>query len=445
MNRFPEPKSPSAFEVGLSPLSRRSILKGFAGAAGLAAAAPLLAACGGGSSGSDSKTVTFGSNGSDPKPKLGYAAAINAFQKQSGLTVKTNVADHQSFQQNINSYLQGTPDDVFTWFAGYRMQFFANKGLLHPIDDVWQQIGGNFTDAVKNLSKNPADGHYYFVPIYEYPWGIYYRKSVFAQRGYQIPTTFDQLVTLAQKMQSDGLIPFMQGFGGGEQWMLLGTFDYLNMRTNGYQFHIDLMHGKQSWTDPKVSAVMDNWKRLLPYYQPGASSRKWEDAASALVNKQAGMCVIGMFVGQAFTNAADLDDLDFFAFPEIEPANGTGAVEAPMDGFLVSKNPKNPDGATKLMEFLGSAQAENDYLSQDPSNVAVNAKADTSKYGALQKKAVQFIAQAKDLSQFGDRDSDPGFMQNVVETAFASFVENPNSAASVLKQIEGQKSQYFQS
>ena len=28
--------------------------------------------------------------------------------------------------------------DVFTWFAGYRMQFFAAKGLATPIDDVWE-------------------------------------------------------------------------------------------------------------------------------------------------------------------------------------------------------------------------------------------------------------------------------------------------------------------
>jgi multiple sugar transport system substrate-binding protein len=224
----------------------------------MAAAAPLLAACGSSASSSSSTVVTFGSNGSDPKAKAAYANVMSTFQKQSGLTVTANVSDHTAFQQNINSYLQGTPDDVFTWFAGYRMQFFANKGLLHPIDDVWGKIGGNFTNAVKTLSKSQTDGHYYFVPIYEYPWGIYYRKSVFAQRGYQIPRTFDELITLAKQMQTDGLTPFMQGFGGGEMWMLLGTFDYLNMRTNGYQFHIDLMHGKQSWTDQRLKNVMDN-------------------------------------------------------------------------------------------------------------------------------------------------------------------------------------------
>ncbi|HEY0497487.1 MAG TPA: ABC transporter substrate-binding protein [Kutzneria sp.] len=430
----------------LPTLDRRSALKVLIAGAGLAAV-PGLAACGsGGSTAADSNTVTFGSNGSDAKPKQAYQAVLDAFAKQSGgLTAKVNTQDHQAFQQNINSYLQGTPDDVFTWFAGYRMQFFANKKLLTPIDDVWDKIGGNFPQAVKDLSKNPTDGHYYFVPIYNYPWGVFYRKSLFQDKGYTVPKTFDDFINLAKKMQGDGLSPFVQGFGGGESWMLLGTFDYLNMRTNGYQFHMDLMHGKESWTDPKVKSAMDSWKRMLPYYQQGASSRKWEDASSALVGKTGGMMVIGMFVGQSFTTPADYDDLDFFAFPEINSQYGTDAVEAPMDGFLLSKSPKNPDGAKKLLEYLGSAEAENTYLSIDQSNLAVNEKADTSKYGPLQQKAVKFVADAKQLSQFGDRDSDPGFIQNVVEPAFAQFVQSPNTSDSLLTQIQSQKSQYFQS
>ena len=59
--------------------------------------------------------------------------------------VTINTIDHNTFQDNINSYLQGTPDDIFTWFAGYRMRFFAAQGLVTPIDDVWATIGSNYS------------------------------------------------------------------------------------------------------------------------------------------------------------------------------------------------------------------------------------------------------------------------------------------------------------
>ncbi len=54
--------------------------------------------------------------------------------------MKINTVDHKTFQENINNYLQGNPDDVFTWFAGYRMQFFAAQGLAGDISDVWGDI-----------------------------------------------------------------------------------------------------------------------------------------------------------------------------------------------------------------------------------------------------------------------------------------------------------------
>src|SRR5438874_359774 len=158
----------------MSGTSRRTVLRGLGGAAVLGAGIPLLSACAGSSASSDTKTVTVGSNASDAVPKKAYGDVYAAFTKQSGIKVAINTKDHNTFQEQINSYLQGTPDDVFQWFAGYRMQFFAAKKLATPIDDVWAKIGGNFPDAMKQLSKG-EDGKYYFVPLYTYPWALFYR------------------------------------------------------------------------------------------------------------------------------------------------------------------------------------------------------------------------------------------------------------------------------
>ena len=423
--------------------SRRSVLRGAGGAALLASAGiPLLSACGGSGSGSDSKTVTLGSNQSDAVPKKAYGNIYTAFTKQSGITVDVNTKDHNTFQEQINSYLQGTPDDVFNWFAGYRMQFFAKKGLASSIDDVWEKIGGNFPDAMKQLSKG-EDGKSYFVPLITYPWAIFYRKSVFQAKGYEIPTTWDQLVTLCKQMKKDGLVPI--AFGDKDAWPAMGTFDQINFRLNGYDFHKSLMAGKEAWTDPKVKAVFDHWSELLPYHQDGFMGRTWQDAAQTLVSKKAGMYMLGSFVAQQFTNKADLDDLDFFAFPEINSQFGQDTVEAPTDGFMVSKAPKNHDGVTKLMEYLGTPEAEQIYLKADSSVVAASSKADTSSYTPLQKKAYDMISNAKSLTQFMDRDSRPDFTSTVMQPGLQKFLQNPKGVDSLLSSIERQKKTIFAS
>lgn len=425
-----------------SGFSRRSVLRGIGGAAVLGAGIPLLSACGGSGTAADPKTVTLGSNASDAVPKKAFADIYTAFRKQSGITVDVNTKDHNTFQEQINSYLQGTPDDVFAWFAGYRMQFFAAKGLATAIDDVWQTIGGNFPDAMKKLAKG-ADGKYYFVPLYTYPWALFYRKSVFQQHGYTVPTTWAQFTALCKQMQKDNLVPI--AFGDKDAWPAMGTFDQINFRTNGYDFHVELMAGKASWTDKRVRTVFDNWAEILPYHQEGSTGRTWQDAAQTLVSKKAGMYLLGTFVGQQFTNKADLDDLDFFAFPEIDPSYGQDTVEAPTDGFMLSKSPKNHAGAVKLLEYLGTPAAEQIYLKADSSVVAASTKADTSSYTALQQKAYAMISGAKSLTQFMDRDSRPDFTSTVMQPALQSFIRNPKGVDSLLSSIERQKKTIFAS
>jgi multiple sugar transport system substrate-binding protein len=422
--------------------SRRTVLRGLGGAAVLGAGVPLLSACGGSGAVSDPKTVSLGSNASDAVPKKAFAEIYAAFAKQSGITIDVNTKDHNTFQEQINSYLQGTPDDVFNWFAGYRMQFFAAKKLASPIDDVWEKIGGNFPEAMRRLSKG-EDGKYYFVPLTTYPWAVFYRKSVFQQYGYEVPTTWDQLIALCKRMKKDGLVPI--AFGDKDAWPAMGTFDQINFRTNGYDFHVELMAGKASWTDTKVKTVFDHWSELLPYHQEGFMGRTWQDAAQTLVAKKAGMYLLGTFVGQQFTDKADLDDLDFFAFPEIDPAYGQDTVEAPTDGFMVSKAPKNRDGVVKLLEFLGTPEAEQIYLKADPSVVAASRRADTSAYSPLQMKAFEMISGAKSLTQFMDRDSRPDFTSTVMQPGLQKFLQNPKGVDSLLSSIERQKKTVFAS
>ena len=440
-------RAPLPSGVAFYLLSRREALKrGVGGAVGLTALPAFLAACGaeeekggGGAPGQVGGTVTVGSNASDAVPKKAYGEVFNAFDRKSEATVKVNTVEHETFQEQINSYLQGRPDDVFTWFAGYRMQFFAQRGLAGDISDVWTRIGGNFSEAIKQSSTG-EDGKQYFVPFYYYPWAVFYRKSVFEKNGYEPAKTFDEFKQLAQKIKADGMTPI--AFADKDGWPAMGTFDYINMRTNGYDFHINLMRGKESWEDPRVKQVFRHWAEILPYHQEGALGRTWQDAAQALGQKKAGMYLLGMFVGQALPAQAR-EDLDFFAFPEIEPAHGTDAVEAPIDGFMLSRKPKNEEGAKALLEYLGTPEAEEIYLKSDPTVIGASEKADTSGYNALQKKAVELIGSAKSISQFLDRDTRPDFASTVMIPALQEFIKNPNDVDGLTKRIEQQKKTIF--
>jgi multiple sugar transport system substrate-binding protein len=430
--------------VAGTSMRRRSVLAGGLGLGAAVGGSALLAACGGGSSGgsgssaSATGTLTFGSNASTPVSKKSLQTLVDAFDKSSGITTKINTVDHNTFQEQINNYLQGKPDDVFTWFAGYRMRFFANQGLIGDISDVWQNLQG-FNDAFKKASTGD-DGKQYFVPQTYYPWAVFYRKSVWQKYGYQIPKTIDDFKTLAGKMKKDGLVPI--AFADKDGWPAMGTFDILNMRINGYQYHVDLMAHKKPWTDPGVAKVFQTWAELLPFHQEGSLGRTWQEAGTALQNKKAGMYLLGLFVTQQFPTS-DLGDVDFFTFPEIDPSVGTDALDAPIDGYMMAPKPKNEAAAKKILEYMGSADAGTLYAKTDPTTLIANTKADTASYTALQKKSAAVVGSAKDIAQFLDRDTRPDFASTVMIPALQSFIKNPKDIDGLTKSLENQAKSIF--
>ena len=414
-------------------LSRRDVLK----AGGYLSMAAFLAACsaGGGSNNNSASTtggtISVGSNQSDPGPRKGMDLVNAAFTKANGSTVvKINTVDHGTFQDQISSYLQGTPEDAFTWFSGHRMRFFADQGLATSMDDAWDKVKSNFTSGFAEAVKG-NDGHVYGIPVDYYPWAVFYRKSVFQAHGYNVPTTWDEFKALMAKMQSDGLTPLAMGDKDG--WPAQGTLDILNLRLNGYTFHVELCTGKQKWTDSRVTKVFQTWSEITQYYNQGLAGTTWQQAADMVVQKKAGMYILGLFVSDQFKAAgqADLDDLDFFPFPNLGTQyDAEKALDAPIDIMMLSKHSpsinKDLGQAKAYMQFWAKGSTQLTMFQNAPGLLPTAKDTDTSSYPPLVKKAQQIVSGAQRITQFFDRDSRPDFAgPNGMQSFLLTFLKNP--------------------
>ena len=102
-------------------------------------------------------------------------------------------------------------------------------------------------------------------------------------------------------MQADGLTPI--AFTDKDGWPAMGTFDILNMRINGYEFHVSLMAGKEAWDGPQVKAVFNQWTELLPYYSAGRA-RAHVAGRRAAARQQAGRHVPARLVRRRSSSRA---------------------------------------------------------------------------------------------------------------------------------------------
>ena len=121
-------------------------------------------------------------------------------------TVEPNAVDHNTFQENINTYLQGNPDDVFTWFAGFRMDQFAEQGLISDVSDVvadrrhQRQLQGGL-DRQRRQAVLRAGG---LLPLGGLLPEVGLREEAATRRRRRSTSS----TTLMKKMQGDDIAPF---------------------------------------------------------------------------------------------------------------------------------------------------------------------------------------------------------------------------------------------
>ena len=417
-------------------VSRRTLIKGAAlGGIGIAGGATVLSSCGSKASG----PMSFGARTVDESPTKQLKGLVAAYEKKSGNKVTYNATESNAFQNNLSQYLQGTPDDAFQWMAGYRMQFFAEQGLLEDISDVWKDLEGQYDNSYK-IASTGLDGKQYFVPQSWYPWGLHYRKSMVKDLGLDPENiaTFDDMLKMFDAMKKKGLVGFAAGDKGG--WEAMGTFDIINARMNGYQFHVDLLAGREKWTDQRVIDVFKQWELLLPYTNKNVLDLEWDGAMQLLLQKKAGSTLMGSWFGGNFKEKSqeDYDDLWIVPFPEINPEHGVDTIDAPIDGFCVAANGANTEVGKDFIKFAGDKEGMQAMLDTGIPMTSANKNQDTSSYDAFQKQQANVMSQAKYITQFLDRDTRPDFAGPVVGPAIQSWYKNPKDVNKIVDSLQAQ-------
>ncbi len=417
-------------------VSRRTLIKGAAlGGIGIAGGATVLSSCGSKASG----PMSFGARTVDESPTKQLKGLVAAYEKKSGNKVTYNATESNAFQNNLSQYLQGTPDDAFQWMAGFRMQFFAEQGLLEDISDVWKDLEGQYDNSYK-IASTGLDGKQYFVPQSWYPWGLHYRKSMVKELGLDPENigNFDDMIKMFEAMKKKGLVGFAAGDKGG--WEAMGTFDIINARVNGYQFHVDLLAGREKWTDQRVIDVFKQWELLLPYTNKNVLDLEWDGAMQLLLQKKAGTTLMGSWFGGNFKEKSqeDYDDLWIVPFPEINPEHGVDTIDAPIDGFCVAANGGNTEVGKDFIKFAGDKEGMQAMLDSGIPMTSANKNQDTSTYDAFQKQQLNVMSQAKYITQFLDRDTRPDFAGPVVGPAIQSWYKNPKDVNKIVDSLQAQ-------
>ncbi len=412
----------------------RSILKASIAALGFAAMTVGGTSASGQSLSGDLKIFLDTSN---PAPRATMEAVIARFQaNHPDLNIETTVIDREEYKTQIRNFLTANPPDVATWYAANRMRPYVEAGLFEDVSDLW-----NEPEIAENLASTKGamtiDGKQWGVPYSYYQWGVYYRKDIYEELGLNEPSNWEEFKANCEAILASGRKCYT--IGTKFLWTAGGWFDYLNMRTNGFDFHMQLAGGEVSWEDDRVRQTFANWRELIDMggFIDNHQTYSWQEALPFMVNGDAVHYLMGNFSVAPLRDAGLTDDqLDFYQFPVIT-AGIALSEDAPTDTFHIPANAANKEAAREFLRFVVSADEQTEINNgSNLGQLPVNAMSSVDDDKFLNEGFAMLSSNSPGgVAQFWDRDA-PAEMAKVSMEGFQEFMVKPDNLDRILGKLE---------
>ncbi|WP_193141213.1 MULTISPECIES: ABC transporter substrate-binding protein [unclassified Meridianimarinicoccus] len=374
---------------------------------------------------------------SNPAPRATMEKMIAEFgAMHPDLTIETTVIDREAYKTQIRNFLTADSPDVATWYAANRMGPYVRANLLEDVSDLWED-----PEIAENLASTKGamtiDGKQWGVPYTYYQWGMYYRKDIYDELGLTEPTTFDEMKANCQAILDAGKKCYT--IGTKFLWTAGGWFDYLNLRTNGFDHHMKLAAGEIKWTDDSVRQTFANWKELIDMgaFVDNHQTYSWQEALPFIVSGDAAEILIGNFA-VAPLRESGLDDskLDFYQFPPMDPSIPL-AEDAPTDTFHIPAGAQNKDAARAFLKYVVSADVQTEINNgSNLQQLPINAKAAVDDDKFL-KEGFEMLSTNSPggVAQFFDRDF-PAEMAAEAMQGLQEFMVFPDNLDDILNRLD---------
>ena len=309
-----------------------------------------------------SGSITFLSGETDEEQVLVTRAIIDAFEQANpGCKINLVLAGMDDREETIMADLYaGAPVDLITVDAE-SIGTYANAGILYPLDQLIADIG---EDDFITGSRVVIDGHDYGFPYAGCSMLMYVRTDLLEANGLSIPTTWDELLTVAKALTKDGMYGACLP-AGQNNYTTLWMNMFINM-AGGNVCGEDL---QPTLNTPEVEKALTFYKELAQYCPDGITSYGYGDQITAFCSGRSAITFYqGRVIARVFSEAPDL--LDKYAVCEIPvPADGADLQFGSYNYYALGKNTQNPELAMAFLKFMCTGQNAADFALSAPGHI----------------------------------------------------------------------------
>lgn len=274
----------------------------------------------------DGKSVSVYTSIVDPESQE-QIDSYKPFEKCTGVKIDYEGSREFEAQLPVRITAGNAPDIAYIPQPGFLKSLVADfpKAVVAAPQAVIDNATKYYTDAWVNYGS--VDGTLYATPLgANVKSFVWYSPKEFKDKGYEIPTTLDELMALTAKIAADGRIPWCAGIESGDAtgWPATDFLEDMVLRVAGTDAYDKWVTHEIPFDDPAIVASLGAVGDILknPDYVNGGlgdvrsiAAAPWNEAGNGIPDETCSLHRAANFYQANWDKSLDVSkDGDVFAF-----------------------------------------------------------------------------------------------------------------------------------
>ena len=369
-----------------------------------------------------------------------------------GANIK-HTATTQIAQEMQPRFVSGNPPDVLDDSGAQKIEYstLVSEGQLADLGQLldapsWDDPNVKVRDTLlPGVVEQGTFGDKFVVLNYVYEtYAIWYSKPLFEQRGWQVPTTWDELMALCAQIKAAGISPFAYGGTNAADYVL-----DLNLGAAIKQGGMDVVRRIDnlepgSWTQDTVLAATQGVEQMVRdgYFMAGSEALKHTEAQTAWTEGRAAFYVSGSWLENEMKGIAPPDfGMTMAPVPVLDSSSAmpvTALRTQPAEAFVVPARAANVNGGMDYLRLMLSKEGAGEFAELTASVPGVKGATDgIQKTPALESLSAGLAAAGDDVFSWQFRVWYSPYSQ-LLKTELGNLLAGRTDAAGFLSAMQAE-------
>ena len=246
--------------------------------------------------------------------------------------------------------VKGDVPDIISMSADRSYADFVDANILEDLDGLVDidKINPVYNKMMKDLEIEDKQG-IYGVPYALNASGVIYNKDIFKELNLEIPKTWDEFLSVAQKVKDEQIIPFYMTYK--EAWTTLPAWNTISSTLVSSEI-FDKVNKREVTFSEIYDETTDKILELLEFGHSDNFGVGYNDGNIAFAKGESAMYLQGSYAIPSILTVNENLNLGMFALPATNNVENNKLVSGVDVYFSIPKDAKNKEESIKFINFL---------------------------------------------------------------------------------------------